>query len=129
MPGILVVAEHLNGALHDITGEMIGAAAELKEALSAPLMVAVIGDVDGVLAEAANLEGVDEVLRTLGRAVAFRALGHPYLVLTSHGPIPGTQPARLLADAAPGLLHDVLVRFDPAAVARLARYGAGEGVS
>lgn len=62
MPGILVVAEHLNGALHDITGEMIGAAAEIKQALGAPLMVLVIGDQDGTLAKAANLEGVDEVL-------------------------------------------------------------------
>jgi len=62
VPGILVVAEHLNGALHDITGEMIGAAAEIKQALGAPLMVLVIGDQDGTLAKAANLEGVDEVL-------------------------------------------------------------------
>ncbi len=62
MPGILVVAEHIEGSLRDITGEMIGAAAALKEALGAPLMVAVIGDADGSLAEAANLLGVDELL-------------------------------------------------------------------
>ncbi|MBT5674949.1 MAG: electron transfer flavoprotein subunit alpha/FixB family protein, partial [Rhodospirillaceae bacterium] len=62
MPGILIVAEHLDGALRDITGEMIGAAAALKDPLGGPLMVAVIGDEGGSLAEAANLEGVDEVI-------------------------------------------------------------------
>ena len=66
MPGILVVAEHMDGALRDITGEMIGAATGikdgLKDPLGGPLMVAVIGDADGALAEAANLEGVDEVV-------------------------------------------------------------------
>ena len=62
MPGILVAAEHIDGSLRDITGELIGAAAALKDALGGPLMVAVIGDADGSLAEAANLEGVDELL-------------------------------------------------------------------
>ncbi len=62
MPGILVVAEHMDGSLRDTTFEMIGAGAGLKDALGAPLMVAVIGDADGTLAQAANLEGVDDVL-------------------------------------------------------------------
>jgi len=62
MPGILVVAEHMDGTLRDFTGEMIGAAAGLKDTLGAPLTVAVIGDADGTLAQAANLEGVDEVI-------------------------------------------------------------------
>lgn len=62
MPGILIVAEHMDGALRDITGEMIGAASALNDTLGGPLLVAVIGDEDGSLTEAANLEGVDEVL-------------------------------------------------------------------
>ncbi len=62
MAGILVVAEHLQGSLRDITGELIGAAVALKEKLDGPVTVAVIGDGAEVLAAAANLKGVDEVL-------------------------------------------------------------------
>jgi electron transfer flavoprotein alpha subunit len=62
MGGILVVAEQLQGAMRDITGEMIGAAVALKDGLGGPLVVAVIGDGDAELAGQANLAGVDEVL-------------------------------------------------------------------
>ena len=43
MSGILIVAEHLQGELRDITGEMIGAAVALKDRLGGPLTVVVIG--------------------------------------------------------------------------------------
>ncbi len=60
---ILVVAEHLQGRLADMTGEMIGAAAALREALGGPVEVLLIGDREtAALAEAANLDGVDEIL-------------------------------------------------------------------
>ena len=62
MTGILIVAEHLQGSLRDITGELIGAAVSLKDTLGGPITVAVIGDGDEALATAANLDGVDEVL-------------------------------------------------------------------
>ncbi len=62
MAGILVVAEHFDGALRDITQEMIGAAAALKEDLGGPLAVLVIGDDTGALADTANRAGVDEVV-------------------------------------------------------------------
>ncbi len=62
MAGILVVAEHLQGALRDITGEAIGAAVSLKEKLDGPVTVAVIGDGNAELADGANLRGVGEVL-------------------------------------------------------------------
>ncbi len=69
MAGILVVAEHFDGVLRDVTLEMIGAAAELKEGLGGPLALLVIGqDVDS-LASAANREGVDEIV-TVARADA-----------------------------------------------------------
>ena len=60
---ILVVAEHLQGKLSDMTGEMIGAAAGVKAALGGPLEVLLIGDKEtAALAGAADLEGVDEIL-------------------------------------------------------------------
>jgi electron transfer flavoprotein alpha subunit len=62
MAGILIVAEHLQSSLRDITGELIGAAVALKDKLGGPVTVAVIGDGDESLAAAANLQGVDEVL-------------------------------------------------------------------
>lgn len=62
MTGILVVAEHFDGALRDITAEMIGAAAAVKKGLGGPLAVLVIGREPQELAEAANLEGVDEIV-------------------------------------------------------------------
>ncbi len=61
MAGILVIAEHLDGDLRDITGELIGAAVPLKADIDGPLVVAVIGDDPSGLAQSANLEGVDEV--------------------------------------------------------------------
>lgn len=63
MGGILVVAEHFDGALRDITLEMIGAAAAIRDGFGGPLTVAVIAGEDqaDALAEAADLEGVDEI--------------------------------------------------------------------
>ena len=62
MSGILVVAEHLQGELCDITGEMIGAAVAIKDRLGGPVMAAVIGNGGAELARQANLEGVDEII-------------------------------------------------------------------
>lgn len=61
MPGILIIAEHIQGALRDITGEAIGAAAAIKEAFGGPLAVAVLSDDPAALAGEANLAGVDEI--------------------------------------------------------------------
>lgn len=62
MGGLLVVAEHLQGELRDITGELIGAATTLKDQLGGPLMVAVLGDDPAAHADKVSLAGVDEVL-------------------------------------------------------------------
>ena len=62
MAGILVVAEHFDGTLRDVTLEMIGAAAALKCDLGGPLALAVIGRETDALAQAANLAEVDEIL-------------------------------------------------------------------
>ena len=73
MAGILIVAEHIDGQLRDITGEMIGAALEVKGQIGGPLVVAVIGGETGALADAANLEGVDEILTVAAPAAHFDA--------------------------------------------------------
>ncbi len=62
MAGILVVAEQLDGAVRDISGELIGAAASVKDQIGGPLKVLVIGADTDSLAKAVNLDGVDEVL-------------------------------------------------------------------
>ena len=62
MAGTLVVAEHFDGLLRDVTLEMIGAAAAVRDGLGGPLTVLVIGSEAEALAEAANREGVDEVV-------------------------------------------------------------------
>lgn len=55
---VLVVAEHLQGRLRDVTLELLGAARELQ----GPVAVAVIAREPGSLVEAVSVEGVDEVV-------------------------------------------------------------------
>jgi electron transfer flavoprotein alpha subunit len=58
MSGVLVVAEHLQGKLRDVTRELVTAAGEL----GGPVTVAVIARDPGPLVEAVNLAGVDEIV-------------------------------------------------------------------
>jgi len=58
MSGVLIVAEHLQGRLRDVTRELVTAAG----GLGGPLTVAVIARDPGPLAEAVNLSGVDEIV-------------------------------------------------------------------
>jgi electron transfer flavoprotein alpha subunit len=60
--GIVVVAEHLRGALRDVTAELVSAGRELKASAGGPLAVAVIARDTAGLADALALEGVDEVI-------------------------------------------------------------------
>jgi len=62
MAGILLLAEHLNGAVRDITKEAIGAAISVKEQLGGPLVVAVIGENADAIANGVDLTGVDEIV-------------------------------------------------------------------
>ena len=55
---VLVVAEHLRGALRDVTLELISAAKELE----GPVAVAVIAREPSALVDAVNVDGVDEIL-------------------------------------------------------------------
>jgi electron transfer flavoprotein alpha subunit len=58
MSGVLIVAEHLQGKLRDVTRELVTAAGEL----GGPVTLAVIARDPGPLAAAANLAGVDEIV-------------------------------------------------------------------
>lgn len=62
MPGVLIIAEHLNGSVRDITKEMIGAAASIKDRLGGPVVVALISANPAALTEAINLAGVDQIV-------------------------------------------------------------------
>ncbi len=62
MSDILVVAEHLEGQVKDITMELIGAAVSLKSELDARLVVLVIGDAPELIAESIQCEGPDEIV-------------------------------------------------------------------
>ena len=64
MGGILIIAEHLNGAVRDITKESIGAAVSVKAALGGPVIVAVIAEQAAPLAGSVDLAGVDEIFST-----------------------------------------------------------------
>ena len=55
---VLVVAEHLRGELRPVTLELVSAAREL----GGPVTVAVISKDPSVLTDAANVDGVDEIL-------------------------------------------------------------------
>jgi electron transfer flavoprotein alpha subunit len=62
MAGILIIAEHLNGAARDITKEAIGAARSIKDGIGGALVVAVIGNQTDTIADSLNLPGVDKVV-------------------------------------------------------------------
>lgn len=62
MTGILIVAEHNQGIISDITGEIIGAAVSLKKSLGGPIILALLTDNPSALIEDVNLAGVDEIL-------------------------------------------------------------------
>ena len=55
---VLIVAEHLRGELRPITLELVSAAKELQ----GPAAVAVIAKDPSALADAVDVEGVDEIL-------------------------------------------------------------------
>ncbi|HYH22002.1 MAG TPA: electron transfer flavoprotein subunit alpha/FixB family protein [Azospirillum sp.] len=97
MAGILVIAEHLRGALSPATGEIIGLARTLKGRIGGPVTVALISDRPQDLAAGLALEGVDEVLLVTAPSSHFDAATYeeaacriaadlmPRLILIGHG--------------------------------------------
>src|SRR5918994_105777 len=64
---VLVVAEHVRGALRPVTLELVSAAREL----GGPVAVAVIAADPSALTDAVNVEGVDEILAVRVEQEAF----------------------------------------------------------
>jgi len=60
--GILILAEHRDGALRPVTHELIAAAQDVRKALGDRVTVAIVGSRAESLLEAVSVEGVDEVL-------------------------------------------------------------------
>jgi electron transfer flavoprotein alpha subunit len=61
--GVLVFAEHADGALKPVTLELVTAARALADSLGGPVTVAVLGgDIDAVAQAAARVSGVDGVV-------------------------------------------------------------------
>ena len=85
MPGILVVAEQLDGALRDISAELVGAAVSVKDQIGGPLQVLVIGAEPDTLAKGVNLEGVDEILTVQTPTDHFDPLVYEEAIVTAGG--------------------------------------------
>ena len=66
MSGILVVAESRQGALREVSLELVGAALAVKEQAEGPVKVALIGAGGEAHAGSLAAPGVDEVLTVAG---------------------------------------------------------------
>lgn len=62
MSGILILAEHTRGTLAELSGELIGAALEVKAQMGGPLRVLIAGDQPDQFVAQLNIPGVDEIL-------------------------------------------------------------------
>jgi electron transfer flavoprotein alpha subunit len=69
MSGVLVVAEHIQGRVRDVTLELVTAAREL----GGPVAVAVVAADPGSLAEQVNVAGVDEIVTVAAGADEFES--------------------------------------------------------
>ncbi len=75
-----------------------------------------------------GLQRIDAAWRALGRAAAATngSDREPVLVFTASGPKPGSPSDRALRAAGPGVVHDVIELYGPAALDRLRTYADGE---
>ncbi|MCP3968805.1 MAG: electron transfer flavoprotein subunit alpha/FixB family protein [Rhodobacteraceae bacterium] len=121
MAGILVVAEQLDGALRDISPELVGAAVSVKDQIGGPLQVLVIGADPQALAAGVNLEGVDEILTVEMPSDHFDPLiyeeaivaaggqGKPSVVLVGHTASGMAYGAAVAARLGSGFASDVFI--------------------
>ena len=133
MAGTLIIAEHLQGQLRDVTRECVTAASELE----GPVVVGVVGGDPAAVADQANVSGVDEVVTVtvdegefsadayVAAAEALVAAKKPSVVLTGFTVSGmGFAPA-LAARLGLGFASDVVaVRDDGGLVAEREMYGA-----
>ena len=73
MSGVLVVAEARQGELRDVSLELVGAARAVKDAAGGRLAVAIVDAYPDGLADAVNVEGVDEVVTVASPVEHFEA--------------------------------------------------------
>lgn len=121
MSGILVVAEQHDGALRDISAELVGAAVSVKDRVGGPLRVLVIGADPEALAGGVNLAGVDEILTAQTPSDHFDPLiweeatvaagmqGRPSLVLIGHTASGMAYGAAVAARLGSGFASDVFI--------------------
>jgi electron transfer flavoprotein alpha subunit len=121
MAGILVVAEHLDGIMRDISGELIGAALSVKDDIGGPLQVLVIGRSPDQLAKAVDLAGVDEILTVRTDSDHFDPLiyeeaicrvgatGRPSAILIGHTSSGMAYGAAVAAQLGSGFASDVFI--------------------
>ncbi|MBU6257127.1 MAG: electron transfer flavoprotein subunit alpha/FixB family protein [Burkholderiales bacterium] len=137
MAGILIIAEHRQGALRPVTAELVAGAQPLRAALGGRVQLVVVGKGCRALEPGLAIEGVDEIVfietpeaefdaETWERAVAAACTQfEPRLVLVSHGiDSMGFAPALALR-CGYGFATDVfgLAVADGAVVATRAGYG------
>ncbi len=63
MSGVLVIADHLKGALSSLSAEMLGLALKLRRGGELPVRVAVIGAGVNTQTDNLDLDGVDEIIQ------------------------------------------------------------------
>lgn len=119
MAGILIIAEHLQGRLHEISREMIGAAVKLKGGLGGPVVVAVVAPDPQAFVGSLNLTGVDRIVAVTADAEHFDALVYeevalrvgqrlrPHLILAGHTVNGMAYAAALAARFGSGFASDV----------------------
>ena len=141
MSGILIVAEHTRGVLSDLSGELIGAALQVKERLGGPLRVLVVGEGPEEFVAALNRPGVDEILTATVDAPHFDAAvyeeaahaaalaGEPSLVLVGHSANGLAYAAALAVRLGSGFAADVFGLDVAADGLRATRSGYGNKIN
>ncbi len=125
MGGILILAEHRDGELRPVTGELIAAAQDVRKGLGDRVTVAIVGSQADRFVPAVSVEGVDQVLTIAAPQPEFdadiceAALGaamselQPALILLGHTVDSMSMAAAFAARHGTGFATDVFkVGFD-----------------
>lgn len=141
MSGILIVAEHTRGTLAEFSGELVGAALEVKDSLGGPLRVLIVGAKLDPFVEQLNIPGVDEIFTAQIDSQHFDAAAYeeavyvaalqsePALVLVSHSANGTSYAAALAVRLGAGFAADVFKIEMAEAGLRATRSGYGNKVN
>lgn len=141
MSGILIVAEHTRGTLAEFSGELVGAALEVKDSLGGPLRVLIVGARLDPFVEQLNIPGVDEIFTAQIDSQHFDAAAYeeavyvaalqsePALVLVSHSANGTSYAAALAVRLGAGFAADVFKIEMAEAGLRATRSGYGNKVN